>query len=341
MKNIYNILTLLLLFQLAPIFGEPNLLVSSANAEKTNYNVNSEKVLLTADGYKYTEGHFNKELRFVEFLLGTTLSPAEREEGLRETAVNFNSNPAVVLQEVNNIDAQMQQIYQIKDVAQIGRTHSALISQIYAGAQNMQGQAQPFIVRLLYKYVPVLAIDPQNMLAFTYKDFESYIYLMQFNAQMTGQNAQFTPQQISEMKNYLVQQFYYMTLEQKQNLCGMQIQYEYISTIYNQMTSQQKQQWQNQMLNQQAYQYQNSNSQGDAFTQGYNQAQQNSSYDVQWPEGVNTKAEKQAYLQKMRSSMNSNAASMNIYHDTMMGNHATMLNTIENFGDTGVYWEYN
>ncbi len=38
--------------------------------------------------------------------------------------------------------------------------------------------------------------------------------------------------------------------------------------------------------------------------------------------------------------MNSNAASMNIYHDTMMGNHATMLNTIENFGDTGVYWEY-
>ena len=340
MKKIYKILMLLVLLQLSPIFGEPDLLVSSANAAKTNYNVNSEKVLLTANGYNYTEGHFNKELRFVEFLLGTPISATERQEGWEETAINFNSNPAGFLQEVNKIDAQMQQIYRITDVAQIGRTRSALISQIYAGAQNMQGGEQPFIVKLLYKYVPVLAIDSQNMLAFTYKDFEAYIYLMQFNAQMSGQNVQFTPQQISEMKNYLVQQFYYMTLEQKQNLCGMQIQYEYISKIYDRMTPQQKQQWQNQMLSQQASQYQNSNGQGDAFARGYNQAQQNSSYDVQWPEGVNNKAEKQAYLQKMRSNMNSNAASMNIYHDTMMGNHATMLNTIENFGDTGVYWEY-
>jgi len=315
-------------------------MVSSADAQITNYNVNSEKVLLTANGYNYTEGHFNKEIRFVEFLLGIPITAAEREEGLQETARNFNDNPAGVLEEVNKIDGQMQQIYQIKDVAQIGRVRSALISQIYAGAQNPQLQEQPFIVKLLYKYVPVLAIDPQNMLAFTYKDFEAYIYLMQFNAQMSGQNVQFTPQQISEIKNYLVQQFNYMTLEQKQNLCGMQIQYEYISKIYNRMTPQQKQQWQNQMLSQQASQYQNSNSQGDAFARGYNKAQQNSSYDVQWPEGVNTKAEKQVYLQKMRSNMNSNAASMNIYHDTMMGNHATMLNTIENFGDTGVYWEY-
>ena len=172
MKKIYYILTLLLLFQLASIFGEHSLLVSSANAEKTNYNINSEKVLLTANEYNYTEGHFNKELRFIEFLLGTPISPTERQEGLQETSINFNNNPAGVLQEVNQIDSQMQQIYQITDVSQIGRMRSALISQIYGGAQNMQGQRQPFIVRLLYKYVPVLAIDPQNMLAFTYKDFE-------------------------------------------------------------------------------------------------------------------------------------------------------------------------
>jgi len=315
-------------------------MVSYATPAKTNYSVNSGNILFTANGYNYTEGHFNKELRFVEFLLGTTISAVERQEGLQETARNFNSNPAGVLREVNKIDGQMQQIYQINDVAQIGRVRSALISQIYAGAQNMPPAEQPFIVKLLYKYVPVLAIDPQNMLAFTYKDFEAYIYLMQFNSQMSGQNVQFTPQQISEMKNYLVQQFNYMTLEQKQSLCGMQIQYEYISKIYNQMTPQQKQQWQNQMLSQQTSQSQNYNSPDAAFARGYNQAQQNSAYDAQWPEGVNTQAEKQAYLQKMRSNMNSNAASMNIYHDTMMGNHATMLNTIENFGDTGVYWEY-
>ncbi|HDL65340.1 MAG TPA: hypothetical protein ENH12_08115 [Proteobacteria bacterium] len=116
MKKVYYILTVILLFQLASLFGEHNLLVSSANADKTNYNVNSEKVLFIANGYNYTEGHFNKELRFIEFLLGTPIFPTERQEGLQETSINFNNNRVGVLQEVNQIDSQMQQIYQITDV---------------------------------------------------------------------------------------------------------------------------------------------------------------------------------------------------------------------------------
>ncbi|HEB62115.1 MAG TPA: hypothetical protein ENI82_03085 [Bacteroidetes bacterium] len=311
-----------------------------SNAQTNSYNINSKKVLFNVNGYSYTEGHFNKELRFIEFILGNKLSAIERQEGLREIEKNFKVNPAYTLKEIEQVDAQMQQMYQITDVAMIGRMRSALISQIYAGAQNLQGQELPFLVKLMYKYVPVLAFDPQNMLAFTYRDFEAYIYLMQFNAQMLGQNVQFTQQQIIETQNYLVQQFNYMTVEQKQNLCSMQVQYDYISNVYNQMTLQQRQQWQNQMLNQQAYQYQNYNSADAAFEQGYNQAQQNNSYDVKWPDGINTKAEKQAYLRQMQNNMNSNSAAMDIYYNTMMETHTTMLNTIENFGDTGVYWEY-
>ena len=158
---------------------------------------------------------------------------------------------------------------------------------------------------------------------------------------MSGQNIQFTQQELLQTQTQLAQQFYYMTLEQKQYLCSMQVQYEYAYKVYNSLTEQQKQQWQNQIMNQQAYKYQNYNSADAAFEQGYQQAIQNKSYtDVEWPAGVKTKAQKQAYLQQMQSDMNANNASMNIYYDTMMNSHVTMLNTIEEFGDTGTYWEY-
>jgi len=311
-----------------------------ADAQDVASASSPDSVMFTAGGYEYTAAHFKKELRFVEFILGAPLSGAERQEGLREIARNFSQNPAAVLQQVDQVDAQMQQLYAVQDVAIIGRMRSALISQIHAGAQTLQGQEPPFLLRLIQAHIPVLAIDPQNMLAFTRGDFEAYLQLMQFNAQMRGQSLQFSPQQIAQMQNQMTQQFYSMPLEQKQSLCGMQVLYRYISGAYNQMSPQQKQQWQAQMMNQQTAQSFSGLGADAAFAQGYDSAQQGGAMETQWPAGVNTKAEKQAYLRQMKSRMDSNANCMNIYYDTMMGTHATMLNTIENFGDTGVYWEY-
>jgi len=152
------------------------------------------------------------------------------------------------------------------------------------------------------------------------------------------------PVQIQQM---LMQQFPMMSLEQKTSLCGMQVLYRYLSNVYAQMTPGQKQQMQNQMIQQQMAQQQMMQQQQQqmsgadaAFAQGYQQAHQQATMEPQWPAGVDTPAEKQAYLQQMRGNMNANAATMGMYNDMMMGTHATMLNTIENFGDTGAYWEY-
>ncbi len=311
-----------------------------SNGQTNSYKTNSKNILFNVNGYSYTEEHFIKELRFVEFILDKKLSAIERQEGLREIENNFKTNPLAVLQEIEQVDAQMQQMYQITDVAMIGRMRSALISQIYAGAQSLQGQELPFLIKLMYKYVPVIAFDSQNMLAFTFKDFEAYIYLMQFQAQMLGQNLQFTQQELLQAQTDIVQQFNYMSLEQKQYLCSMQVQYEYIYNVYNSLTPQQKQQWQSQIINQQASLYQNYSSADDAFERGYQQAQQDRTYDVKWPDGVNTKAEKQAYLRQKQNDINTNNATMGIYYDTMMQNSTMWDNIIEDWGDTGNYWTY-
>ncbi|RME06136.1 MAG: hypothetical protein D6816_08070, partial [Bacteroidetes bacterium] len=60
---------------------------------------------------------------------------------------------------------------------------------------------------------------------------------------------------------------------------------------------------------------------------------------VQWPEGVNTKEEKQAYLRKKQEEMQFSNYYFNTMSNMLTENHATMLNVIENMGGGENYWE--
>ncbi len=282
------------------------------------YAQNTDQVLAQNGNLKYTQELFNKSLRYVEFLIGYPMQEQDKQLMLQETLQNFNQNPQAIINEVENIDRQMQQLYQITDVMQIARMRSALIAQIYINAQQNPQMAQSFIVRVLNAYVPLLAIDAQNLLAFTYKDFEGYAKMIQLNAILTGQYFQPTQQELIQLKDYLTQQFYNMNVEQKQALCSMQLLADYTYKVYQQMTPQQRQQLQQQ------------------YTQAYASTQ---TYQSGFPAGVNTPEQQQAYMREKQRQYNGNSAAMKIYYDTMMGNHATMLNVFSNY-DSNTYWEY-
>ncbi|MBN2729089.1 MAG: hypothetical protein JXR53_07680 [Bacteroidales bacterium] len=312
------------------------LFASFANAQ---YDINSTKVLVSQNGYNYTEGHFQQELQFLEFVLGAPISPEELAVGKQESIAGFSVNPVNYLQDVANINNQMQQVYLLTDPSQIALVRSAFLSQFYVLASQME--EYPFIIQMIMKYAPALAIDPENMLTFTEQDFMGYLVMLQLNAQATGIVYDYSDEEILQLREALTQQFYSASLADRQGMCVMGVVAAYMLASYNQMTDVQKAAWQNEMMNQQAYQYQNYSDPNDPFVQGYNQAAANATYEPEWPAGVDTKEEKQAYLQQQRSNMNANQATFGIMNDMMMNNHATMLNTIENFGNTGNYWEVN
>lgn len=309
----------------------------SALSSYAQYDLNSTKILASQQGYSYTEGYFQKELRFLEFILGTSITNDELAQGRQESIAGFKQNPEYTLQQTEDVDAQMQQVYLITDPYQIALVRSAFLSQFYALAAQLE--EDPFMIQLIKKYVPALAFDVENMLTFTEQDFQGYLLMLRLNAEATGIIYEYSEAEIQQLRETLVQQFYYASLADRQSMCVMSVMAEYMYLSYNQMTDEQKAAWQEQMINQQAYQYQNYSNADNAFAQGYNQAAANATYDVEWPAGVDTKEEKQAYLQQQRSNMNANAATYGIMNDMMMNNHATMLNTIENFGNTGNYWE--
>ncbi|MBN2776110.1 MAG: hypothetical protein JXR36_00615 [Bacteroidales bacterium] len=317
-----------------------NVLVLSAcgqNNTKKTIERSSDDILASKDGYTYTSEHFQQELQFLEFILGVEITEAEKQEGLEETLSNFDKNPSKSIQEVENIDEQMQQVYQLTDPYQIALVRSAFISQLYMIFEQMNEET--FFAKVLNKYVPVLIYDQENMLAFTEQDFQGYLTMLQLNSLATGIQYSYSETEIQQFREALVQQFYYASVADRQSMCVMSVMAQYMLASYNQLSDVEKQAWKEQIINQQAYQYQNYYDQNDPFMQGYNQAAANATLEPEWPAGVNTQAEKQAYLQQYRNGMNANAATYGIMNDMMMNNHATMLNTIENFGNTGNYWE--
>ncbi len=261
------------------------------------------------------------------------------DEGKKESLAEFIQNSANILQQIQSVDTQMQMLYQLTDPYRIAIARSAFLCQFHA--MTLQTNEELFMFKMLKKYVPVLAIDLQNQLAFTEHDFQGYLTILKLNFEAAGINYEYYDSEIQQCRQALVQQFNTASVEVKQGMCVMSVLTDYKVASYKTMTYAQKQKLQNDIINQQAYQYQNfsNNSMEDAFRQGYNSLPYIVNSEVKWPEGVNTKADKQAYIRKMRSRMNSNAATVGIMNDMMINTHTTILNIIENFGNTGNYWE--
>ncbi len=303
-----------------------------------DYDVNSTVVLAKAGSYQYTEGQFQKGKRFAEFLIDTRMTAAEEQAGREESIRDFLTNPQYVIQQTESVDQQMQQAYQLTDPMQIALFRSALLSQLQAVFN--QTDENPVMRQLIDKYSPVLAFDPYNYLAFTQKDFDGYLSLMSFYAELTGQYFELDEKAKAQYQQYFVQQFLQGTPEFRQQLSVMGVVSEYVIASYNNMSDDQKQQFVASLFAAPAYDYDGQQQYGNTTDYG-NYGSQTSDYtnpENLWPPGVNTKAEKQAYLAQKRSEMSAFNTGINIMNDVSLNQHATMLNII-NSTDSDNYWK--
>ena len=312
--------------------------VKAQNATWGNYDINAQNVLAQSQGYTMTEGLFNKGLRFSEFLLGTKFTEEEIQQGLQESIAGFQANPQQTIQETEQVDAQMQILYQLNGPIKIGLARSAMICQLYAAFQ--QSTEQPLLRQLMDKYTPVLAYDPPNLLAYTEQDFQAYLELMMFNYRFYGQEIYFDEPTTNQYRQYFVNQFLQGTLEFRQSLCVMSELGPYIIASYQNLNEQQQQNVQASFYQQNIPQQ--STPQDEYTRDEYGNIDYTNPANIEkmWPPGVNTKEEKQAYLAKRSSEIQSFNAGMNMMNNMNLENHATMLNVINNMGGgDGSYWE--
>ena len=310
-------------------------------AQNTNwgkYDVNDPTVLVQSQNYSLTQGLFNKGLRFSEFLLGTKFTNEEIQQGLQESITGFQANPQQTIEETEQVDAQMQMLYQLNDPIQIGLARSAIICQLYAAFQ--QTTEQPMLRQLMDKYTSVLAYDPPNLLAFTEQDFQAYLELIIFNYRFYGQEVYFDEPTTNQYRQYFVNQFLQGTVDTRKSLCVMSELGPYIIASYQNLNEQQQQ-------NVQASFYQQNISQQSTPQDEYTRDEYGNidytnpeNIEKMWPPGVNTKEEKQAYLAKRAGEIQSWNTGINIMSNMNLETHTTMLNVINNMGGgDGSYWE--
>ncbi len=331
MKTLKIIITLVFFF----VFNISK--TKSQNHQFGAYDVQAQKVLATAQGYQMTEGLFQKALRFTEFLLGTKITETEKQQGLQESIAGFQMNPQLTIQETEQLDAQMQLLYQLTDPTQIALARSAMICHLYVAFLNTA--EQPILRQLMDKYTTVLAYDPQNMLAFTEQDFQAYLEMMVFTYKMYGQEIYFDEMTQIQYREYFIQQFLHGTVELRQSLCISSVLNEYVQASYQNMSLEQQQNFQASMYN---YNTPNQNQNTGYTYDAYGNIDYSNPANIEkmWPEGVNTQAEKQAYLMERQSEINAFNNNMTIMNNMNLENHATMLNVINNLGGgDDSYWE--
>ncbi len=279
-------------------------------------NIVNSQVLASKNGFNYTQADFQKAVRFTEFLCDKKLTDSELSMLKESELADFNADPQTSLQNLNNIETQMQQIYNTADPLQVGLARSVMIANIYYSIQQMPDNNK--FKQIFNNNVLVLAIDPYNGVSLTEKDVEAYFDYLTFYSGLTGQTVVYDRQTRNAYRQSVIDMFLYGDNQTKAMLAVMNTYNKYMQSAYNSLTPQQKQQF------------------AASMTQNYNNYEQNYTYDNSTSSYDNTSSSSPDFS---KNDAATNQMYFNVMQDYMMQSHATSLNIIENMGNTGNYWE--
>lgn len=269
------------------------------------YKTESQKIWFSTQNINYKEGDFEKIRRFAEFILDHNLNFIEIEEAKKEAKKTFMNNPIGTLNEIAEIDQQMQQVYRLTDVQTVGLVRSGLLLHVYDAL--LKEPQMPLLGKLINKHCKILAYDMYNNLAFTQKDADGLINLVEFISKINGNQNKISAYERRQTTSQLAQNFNNLNLQEKQLLATMGITNGYIQTVYNKASFTQKNQIKNELNN------------SLALNKNNNQNQQGSGVDY-------TKFN------------NMSASSYQILSNMMLSSHVTNMNILSNIGGSGDYW---
>lgn len=288
------------------------------------YDTQNPTVIAQQDGFQYTEGLFQQGLQFTEFVLNCQISAEDRARGKAEAIADFKANPQAFIAEATQIDQTMQQVYQIAEPLTVAGVRSSLMCQLYVALREVPDN---LFIQWEQWYNPVLAYDVENSLVFTERDFQGILQMHAFESGLSGIEPVLTDDEVMHLRQRFVQEFLNHDVRHRRLFSSMAVVAEYTQQAFMQLSPTEREHLRNKMKS-------------DLVSDDFLQVPDMPDYTaVEWPEGVNTQAEKQAYLAEHRTRLNANAASFNILQDVSVNNHALMLNMVENMNSVGDYWE--
>jgi hypothetical protein len=270
-----------------------------------------QTLLAEAQGLQLSNGHIHIGVGIVQFVIGQVLKQSEVDELTQASILEFKTNPQEFLNQMQGLQQSLTTMQSLQDPLQIGTLRQMLIAEFHKGTKPMAEHEKPLLIQIINRYVKVVAFDATNNLALTDKDVEAMIDYVQFSSQLSGVRVTFTADERVQYTKQLINEFSTSPIEQKQFLCSASLAWNLV-----------KGNWQNMNQTQQT------------------QIRENyaGTMNAQNQQGNNGNVT-QNNINKLRRENIANQCMFNIMNNMSLQNHATMLNTIENFGGTGNYWE--
>ncbi len=279
------------------------------------------RVIAEKGNLKLTHGHLRTGIDLTQFIIGHKIKDNEVKALKQKLVQEFNTAPAETLSQLNGIRRSMNKVYSSTDPYRIGLVRQELFGAFYKVTKNINESQKPLMIRIINKYVRVLAYDEKNNLILTNRDVDGYINYLIFNSELSGQKIDANYAVKRDVSAQLVKKFFSMPIGQKQMLASASLIWQLFDTNWRRMSRSQK--------NQYVTAYRNK------ISNNFSRNSQEAGFGQQWkpPQGAYKKS-----VAQMKSEFNAKQNMFRMMQNMNTNSHALSLNIIENTGGTGNYW---
>ncbi len=283
----------------------------------------ASRVIAEKGKYKLTHGHLRSGIDLTQFIIGLKIEDKEVRELKQKLVEEFNSMPDQVLGQLESIGKSMDKVHNATDPVKIGQVRQQIFAELYKLTRNMVEEQKPLMIRVINRYIKVLAYDQRNNLILTNRDVNGYINYVAFNSELAGQKILVNNAVRNSVAQQLVGNFGSMQLSQKQMLASASLIWQLTEWNWKRLNQAQK----NQYI--MAYRKQ--------IAGNFRQSSQGAGYGQQQWTPPQKKSKKS--LSQMRAEFNAKQNMFKMMQNMNTNSHALSLNIIENIGGTGNYWE--
>lgn len=176
--------------------------------------VSSSTILTSVNGQNLTQGMFDDVRAFGEFLAGKNFTPSEVSWLKKIVIKDFSLSTVSEIQSYNKLAKLLSDIRQLNPILQ-AKFREQMLAGMYLNLLAENKLDEPSLMTLVYKHVPVIAVDPTNKVVVTKRAIESYFELYNFTEQLLGKPSSVSNQAKKEALLGIQKVFHTIALENK------------------------------------------------------------------------------------------------------------------------------
>ncbi|MBK9216885.1 MAG: hypothetical protein IPM59_15055 [Chloracidobacterium sp.] len=197
--------------------------------------------IATAGGQTLTDGHVRVGVQFINFLAGSQIKPAEETELKNDIMRSFTADPRGEIEQIREINSSMQGAYRLTDPLKIAEVRNRLLGELHQASLSLPLSEMPAAIKILRRYIKVLAFDQSSRMALTDKDLDATIAYFDFQRKLAGHGA-IPAVQKTQFRKTVTNGYSQLPLDQKALFAAMTIIWDVTRANWNQLSPVQQQQ---------------------------------------------------------------------------------------------------